>query len=81
MEATKKKGEPVHIVTCSANILFCHVRHHSKNVFHVFRWTSEFQKTLSAANVIVTAVSVILVIGNMSFAAAVIAGIFGCLEK
>ncbi|XP_045905325.1 uncharacterized protein LOC123970940 isoform X3 [Micropterus dolomieu] len=39
------------------------------------------KKTLSAANVIVTAVSVILVIGNMFFAAAVIAGIFGCLEK
>ncbi|XP_038572111.1 mucin-3A-like isoform X2 [Micropterus salmoides] len=44
-------------------------------------WRQQRRKTLSAANVIVTAVSVILVIGNMSFAAAVIAGIFGCLEK
>ncbi|XP_044054769.1 cell wall integrity and stress response component 3-like isoform X2 [Siniperca chuatsi] len=46
------------------------------------RWRQQRkEKKLSAAEGIATAVSVILVVGNMSFAVAVIVGISGCQEK
>lgn len=42
-------------------------------VFHHF--TSEFQKELSTAEVVVTAVSVIFLVGEMAFSAAILAGL------
>ncbi|KAF1385785.1 hypothetical protein PFLUV_G00111380 [Perca fluviatilis] len=47
---------------------------------HGKRWRQQGNMKLSAAEVMVTAVSVILIVGNLSFVVAVTVGIFRCLE-